>query len=56
MRCLVICSVQVIIIIIILRAIKLRRMRVTVHVARVGEMTNSYTAFVEKPEGMIPLE
>jgi hypothetical protein len=39
----------------IIRIIKSRRMRWTVHVARMGEMRNAYRLLVGKPEGKRPL-
>jgi hypothetical protein len=40
----------------IIRVIKSRRMRWAGHVARKGEIRNSYTFVVGKPEGKRPLE
>jgi hypothetical protein len=39
----------------IFRIIKLRRMRLAGHVARMGEKRNVYRLFVGKPEGKRPL-
>jgi hypothetical protein len=39
----------------IIRIIKLRRMRWSVHVARMGEKRNAYRLLVGKPEGRRPL-
>jgi hypothetical protein len=38
-----------------IRVIKLRRMRWTGHVARMGKRRNVYTVLVGRPEGKIPL-
>jgi hypothetical protein len=39
----------------IIRMIKLRRMRLAGHVARMGEKRNTYRLLVRKPEGKRPL-
>jgi hypothetical protein len=39
----------------IIRVIKLSRMRLAGHVARMGDMRNAYNIFIRKPEGMKPL-
>jgi hypothetical protein len=39
----------------IIRVIKSRRLGTVGHVARTGEMRNSYSILVEKPEGKRPL-
>jgi hypothetical protein len=39
----------------IIKVIKLRRVRWAVHVARIGEMRNSYNVLVGKPGGEGPL-
>jgi hypothetical protein len=39
----------------IIRAIKLRRMRWSGHVARIGEMRNAHSILVGKPESKRPL-
>jgi hypothetical protein len=39
-----------------IRVIKSRKMRGVDHVARMGQMKNSYTILVEKPEGKTPLK
>jgi len=39
----------------IIRAIKSRRLRRAEHVARMGEMRNSYNILAGKPEGKRPL-
>jgi hypothetical protein len=38
-----------------IRMIKLRRMRWTGHVARIGDMKNAYTILIGKPVGKRPL-
>jgi hypothetical protein len=40
----------------IIRVIKPRKMKVTGHVARMGEMINSYIFFIRKSEGKRPSE
>jgi hypothetical protein len=40
----------------IIRIIKSRRMRWTVHVARMGEKRNAYRLLIGKPEGRRPIE
>jgi hypothetical protein len=39
----------------IIRVIKSRRMKLTGHVARMGEMRNAFKILVDKPEGKRPL-